>query len=527
MLLRALYLEDSSDDYTLVYREIARAGWEMDFERVETEQEFTTALKNKEWDIILADYNLPKYGGMNALHYVRSNGYEHPFILISGTIGEDAAVECMRAGANDYILKDNLRRLNLAIKREVEDSIIRRERHRAADEMVRLEGKLRQAQKMEAMGRLAGGIAHDFNNILTAILGHAEIASMQLEGHPVKGNLQQVIKASQRARDLVQQILAFSKQKPTERKVAFLDPVLQEAVKLLRVTIPASVEIVTHSDASNAAVLVDTSQVHQILMNLGTNASHAMKETGGCLTLTLELVKVGSDIVRQNPNLKEGPHVCLSISDTGCGMDPSTLDKVFEPFFTTKAPGEGTGLGLAVVHGIVQAHEGAITVESKIGHGTSFRMYFPVVAAKIQTAIEPPKETPEGHGEHVLIVDDEPLILALSETMLESLGYRVTSHSHPDTALKDFQTRSEEFGVVITDLNMPGMSGLQLVRELLDARADIPVVLMSGYVGDMEHEQATRLGFHSMLAKPFTLRALAEGVADALKPQPAKVQKRA
>ena len=515
--LRVLYLEDNSDDFLLVHRELAKAGWSLEMRQAETEHDFVASVREGTWDIILADYNLPGYCSMAALDQVRRNGYDVPFILISGTIGEDVAVECMRAGANDYVLKDNMRGLNLAVTRELGEAAMRRDRRKWEEERAKLEMRLRQAQKMEAMGRLAGGIAHDFNNILTAILGHAEIASLQLADHSAKGNVDQVLKASQRARDLVQQILAFSRQRPAEKKVLVLESVVNEAAKLLRASIPAAVDIAVHIAPGSAAVLADPSQIHQTLINLGTNAAHSMKERGGRLDVSLDTCEVGADLVRQFPQLHAGPHVRLTLSDSGCGMDASTLDRLFEPFFTTKEPGDGTGLGLAVVHGIVQSHDGAISVESRPGAGTTFRIYFPVEASVPMPVRPTAPPLPRGNGELILFVDDEAAVLALAEAMLKNLGYTTKGCSHPDQALAIFRERPTDFALVVTDLSMPGMSGLDLAREILQAHPQTRIVLTSGYTGDLDMEQCQRLGFRGLLAKPFPLRLLGETIAKALR----------
>jgi signal transduction histidine kinase len=516
--LRVLYLEDNADDYLLVERELLKAGWAFTMHQVDNEHDFTRCVREGSWDVVLADFNLPGYGGMAALDFVRRSGYETPFILISGTIGEDAAVDCIRAGANDYVLKENLRRLNHAITRELGESVIRRERRKSEEERAKLETKLRQAQKMEAMGRLAGGIAHDFNNILTAILGHAEIAALQLEAHPAKGNIEQVLKASQRARDLVQQILAFSRQRPAEKKVIVLGGVVNEAAKLLRATIPAAVTMALNVSQCSSAVLADPSQIHQILLNLGTNAAHAMRERGGQLEVALDTCEVGADIVRHFPQLRAGPHVRLTVSDTGCGMDAATLERLFEPFFTTKAPGEGTGLGLAVVHGIVQSHDGAISVESRPGSGTTFRIYFPIVVAAPVAAKQPAAPPiPRGNGELILFVDDEASVLALAEAMLKNLGYTTKGYPHPEQALAAFREHCAEISMVVTDLSMPGMSGLDFAREVLAIQPEAKVILTSGYTGDLDQEQCERLGFRALLTKPFPLRVLGETLAKALR----------
>jgi CheY-like chemotaxis protein len=295
-----------------------------------------------------------------------------------------------------------------------------------------------------------------------------------------------------------------------------LDGVINEAAKLLRATIPAAIEMGVEVKAGNAAVLADPSQIHQILINLGTNAAHAMKERGGRLEISLDLCAVGADLVRQFSQLHAGPHARLTISDTGCGMDAATLERLFEPFFTTKEPGEGTGLGLAVVHGIVQSHDGAISVESRPGTGTTFRIYFPVVPAAPPQAKPAAPPVPRGKGELILFVDDEASVLALAEAMLKNLGYTTKGCSHPEQALAVFRERPNDFALVVTDLSMPGMSGLDFARELLAFHPPTRIILTSGYTGDLDQEQCARLGFRGLLTKPFPLRILAETVAAAL-----------
>ena len=517
--LRVLYLEDDSNDFRLIERELNTSGWALEIRQVHAEHDFVRMVRDHSWDVILADYHVPGYSGREALDYVRRSGYENSFIIISGTNDEEIAVESIRAGASDFVLKDNLQRLNLAIARELGEAGVRRERRKSEEERAKLETKLRHAQKMEAMGRLAGGIAHDFNNILTAILGHAEMAALHLteSPSPAMGNIEQVLTASKRAKDLVQQILAFSRQSPTEKKIITLDGIVREASQLLRATIPTSVGISVHIPPTNEPVLADPSQIHQILINLGTNGAHAMKERGGRLDITLETCEVGAPIVRQLPELRAGRHVKITISDSGSGMDVGTLERLFEPFFTTKAPGEGTGLGLAVVHGIVQAHEGAIAVESRQGIGTTFSIYLPAVApAPVQASPVSAPPMPRGKGQTILFVDDESSVLALAEAMLKNLGYVTLGFTHPEQALAVFQERQAEIALVVTDLSMPGMSGLELARRMLETSPHARIVLTSGHTGDLDIEQCSRLGFRGLLTKPFPLRSLAETISKAL-----------
>ena len=515
--IRVLYLEDDPHDFHLIHCELKSAGWILEIRQVQNEHDFVRLVRDNPWDVILADYKVPGYSGRAALDFVRRSGYENPFIMISGTNDEEIAVESIRAGASDFVLKDNLQRLNLVIARELGEARVRSERRKSEEERAKLETKLRHAQKMEAMGRLAGGIAHDFNNILTAILGHAEMAALHLADSPAMGNIEQVLKASRRAKDLVQQILAFSRQSPTEKKIITLEGIVREASQLLRATIPTSVGISVHIPPTNEPVLADPSQIHQILINLGTNGAHAMKERGGRLDISLETCEVGAPIVRQLPELRAGRHVKITISDTGSGMDAGTLERLFEPFFTTKAPGEGTGLGLAVVHGIVQAHEGAISVESRQGIGTTFSIYLPVVApALVQTPTVSAPPMPRGKGQTILFVDDESSVLALAEAMLKNLGYITLGCTHPAQALAVFQERHAEIALVVTDLSMPGMSGLELARRMLETSPSARIVLTSGHTGDLDIEQCSQLGFRGLLAKPFPLRGLAETISEAL-----------
>ena len=515
--LRLLYLVENPNDFRLIERELKAAGWALEIRQAYAEHDFVTMVHDAPWDVIIADYDVPGYSGMAALEYVRRAGYEIPFIIISGTGTEETAVESIRAGASDYVIKDNLQRLNLAIARELGEAGVRRERRKSEEERSKLETKLRHAQKMDAMGRLAGGIAHDFNNILTAILGHAEMAALHLADSPAMTDIEQVLNASQRAKDLVGQILAFSRQSPTEKKVITLEGIVREASQLLRATIPTSVGISIHIPPTNEAVLADPSQIHQILINLGTNGAYAMKERGGRLDMTLETCEVGAPIVRQFPELRAGRHVKITISDTGNGMDAGTLERLFEPFFTTKAPGEGTGLGLAVVHGIVQAHEGAIAVESRQGVGTTFSIYFPVVApAPAQSSPVSVPPMPRGKGQTILFVDDETSVLALAEAMLKNLGYVSLGCNHPAQALAVFQDRQSDIALVVTDLNMPGMSGLELARRMLEINPSARIVLTSGHTGDLDMEQCSHLGFRGLLTKPFPLRMLAEIISKSL-----------
>jgi signal transduction histidine kinase/DNA-binding response OmpR family regulator len=382
--------------------------------------------------------------------------------------------------------------------------------HRAEQTRARLESQLRQAQKMEAVGTLAGGIAHDFNNILTGILGNTELARFDLpENHPSHEALDELLRAAHRARDLVSQILTFSRQREQKRAVVQLWPVVCEVLKLLRASLPATIEINTHTAPQCPSVLADPSQIHQVVMNLCTNAAQAMSEKGGTLEVKQSAVDVDTDIATMNPQLRTGRYICLSVTDTGHGMDAVTLERIFEPFFTTKPPGQGTGLGLSVVHGIMQNHDGAITVYSEPGAGTTFNLYFPAVESEATSTPAALKSLPTGNGQHVLFVDDEAAVVQLGSSILIRAGYVVTGTTNPREALGLFMAAPEKFDLVITDLTMPRMTGTALSAELLRVRPDLPVILITGFASGMDDSKARELGIRALLHKPFSMHELA------------------
>ena len=385
----------------------------------------------------------------------------------------------------------------------------------------KLEAQFLQAQKMEAIGTLAGGIAHDFNNILTAIVGYAELGRMALEGNPeVREYLVAILQASSRASDLVRQILTFSRREQPERRVNSLRPVLVESLKLLRSSLPASVEFDTALATDAPSVLADATQVHQVLMNLGTNAWHAMKDRPGHLKVTLERCPVDAALAATQPRLRPGVYARISVGDTGCGMDEATQRRMFEPFFTTKPPGEGTGLGLAVVHGVMESHDGAVTVVSLPGQGTVFHLYFPAHAGEAAAPARPDEPAARGHGERILVVDDEEILVELMKRALTALGYRVEATADPAVALELVRADPRRFALVLTDQTMPGMTGLALAGEVRRIRPDLPVILMTGYGGASLAGEVRASGVRLILEKPPTIQELGAAVHTALTPQP-------
>jgi PAS domain S-box-containing protein len=389
----------------------------------------------------------------------------------------------------------------------------------------RLEAQFREAQKMEAIGQLAGGIAHDFNNILGAIGGNLYLAKQDAAEHSaILEYLENIAEATQRATELVREILTFSRQDKAERSPVKLNLIVKEALKLLRASLPAGIRIETDL-TDTPTVLASATAIHQVIMNLGTNAWHAMRNQNGVLKVELNILEAGEEVIKTHPDLNPGRYVQLSVSDTGCGMDRATLEHIFEPFFTTKAVGEGTGLGLAVVHGIMKSHDGGIYVYSQPGQGTRFVLYFPVVETEVMAKEIEAINIPRGRGEHILFVDDESVLAGLGKKMLERLGYIVTIKTDPLETITVVQDHPGMFDLVITDLTMPGMDGTTLGRRLLQIQPGLAIILTTGFSGLMTTEKVRELGFRELLIKPCTALALAETVHRVLQPAaPAKTR---
>ena len=382
--------------------------------------------------------------------------------------------------------------------------------HRDVTEGVRMEAQLRQAQRMEAIGVLAGGIAHDFNNILGALLGFAELARIKTTDPAVLPYIDQIVKAAERGRDLVGQILSLSRRREKEKRPLSVTPIVKEALKLIRSSVPSTIEIRPRFETDQDTIIGDPTEIHQVVMNLCTNAVHAMREGEGVLEVTLGQTEKGP-----SGGTDGGPSLEIVVRDTGEGIDTATLEKIFDPFFTTKKPGEGTGLGLSIVYGIVRDHQGTITVESERGRGSTFTVRLPLL-----TVPPPPQELetpaiPYGQG-RILYVDDEEPIAALGKEMLTSLGYEVTvCHGGPE-ALEVFRRDPQRFDLVITDMTMPHMTGAVLAAELLKIRPDLPVILMTGFSTQIDEEGAKRIGIRSFLLKPVSYLTLARTVKEAL-----------
>ncbi|MBU1706733.1 response regulator, partial [bacterium] len=366
------------------------------------------------------------------------------------------------------------------------------------------------------IGTLAEGIAHDFNNILAAMLGYTDMARKEIpKGNIARDDLEAVLKAGNRAKDLVKQILAFSRQTEHESQPIQIHPVVKEALKLLRASLPSTIEIREDINENCGAVMGDPTQIHQVLMNLCSNAQYAMKKKGGVLDVCLEAVDVDVEQARANPNLSEGPYVVLTVSDTGHGMDAGTLERIFEPFYTKKPVGEGTGMGLSTTHGIVRSCNGVIMVSSELGKGSTFRIYLPKLKGEASEKTSEEKIIPRG-SETILFVDDEEMLVELGQKMLGNLGYNVTARTSSIEALEAFRAQPDRFDLVVTDQTMPNMTGAELATEVMHIRPDMPVILVTGFSEAVTPEKAKQLGIRDYIQKPVVMAELGTAIRQVL-----------
>jgi len=385
----------------------------------------------------------------------------------------------------------------------------------AEEELLESETRLQQAQKMESIGTLAGGIAHDFNNILGIILGYTELALDDVpELNPARLNLEEIKTASLRAKDVVYQLLSFARKTKMEKKPTNIIPIIKESLKLMRSSIPTSIEIRQNIVRDVDTIVADPTQINQILINLCTNAGHSMPD-GGIIVVTLKNVELNENTAAKDTELNPGCYVNLTVSDTGHGISQEDIDRIFDPYFTTKEVGKGTGMGLAVVHGIVKRHNGLITVESELGKGTTFSIFFPVVEKEAVVETETDEELPSGN-ERILFIDDEESMVKMCRQKLERFGYQVESTTSPLDALDLFHSKPDQFDLVITDLTMPKMTGDKLVKEILNIRPDIPIILCTGFSEKIDEKKSKEIGASGYLEKPHDKRDLAQMVRQVL-----------
>ena len=636
--IRILYIDDYELDRELVKDVLEKEHGGFQVTEASNKQEFEALLKTHTFDVVLSDFNIAGFEGLQVLEAVRAHDPSIPVIIVTGTGSEEIAVMALKQGASDYVIKrpKHIQRLPQTIFAAMEKKTLRdqrqkdeinlkqseeryrtilenvlmgvyqvtvegkflfsnekliemlgyasyeeleaidniselyvraQERNHLVDEVIhkgflvgefefrrkdgqsiwvklhvrktkskegeiileglmedvtqirKMEAQLQQSQKLEAIGTLSGGIAHDFNNILSSIIGFTELSLDEVEhGTTLQNNLTEVLKAGNRARDLIKQIMTFSRKGEQERKPVQINPLIIETVRMLRSAIPTNIEIEEHITPEMLTIDANPTQMNQVMVNLVTNASHAIHENG-IIEIGLEAVSLDESIKNSYPDLLPGRYAKIFVSDNGCGIAKENLGLIFDPYFTTKDPDRGTGLGLAGVHGIVKTHGGHISVYSEVGKGTSFNVYFPIVdkTEKLQKTAEDP--IPTGN-ERILLVDDEQVILDLGEKTLKQLGYDVVVKNGGVEALTLFRADPDRFDLVITDMTMPKMTGDQLARELMKVRPNIPVILCTGFSSKISREQAKEIGIKAYAMKPLARREMAITVRNVLDGEP-------
>jgi signal transduction histidine kinase len=508
--LRVLVIEDDEDDALLLLRELRRGGYDPVHQRVETAQEMQEALRQK-WDLIVSDYSMPHFDPLSALRMLEEQDLDIPCILVSGSVDETTILDAMKAGAADYLMKDNLMRLVAAVDRELREADIRRERRR-------LEEQVRHAQKMEAIGRLAGGVAHDFNNLLTVITGYSELLlGAASVSDFTRTALEEIKKAAERGGSLTRQLLIFSRKQKILPKSVNLNDLVANMEKMLVRLIGEDVELVSVLKPDLGLVRTDVGLFEQVVMNLVVNARDAMPE-GGKVTIETANVSLNTPQVDLTP----GPHVMLAVSDTGIGMDAETQSHIFEPFFTTKEAGKGTGLGLATVYGIVKQCAGAITVYSEPGRGTAFRVYLP----RVDQPIEEVRSRPESLGslngsETVLVVEDDAEVRRLICEILRAKGYHILESTKGEEAIQIARGFQGPLPLVVADVILPEMSGPDVVRKVREAKPDIRALFISGYTDEAVLRHGMVEPGVMFLSKPFVPEDLARKVREVLGPRSA------
>jgi two-component system, cell cycle sensor histidine kinase and response regulator CckA len=512
--LGVLIVEDCEDDAVMVLRELKRAGYDVEFKRVDNSGALKASLAERPWNLVISDFSMPGFSGTDALKLVRSTGSDAPFIFVSGTMGEDAAVAALKDGAQDYLVKTNLKRLIPAVQRELREAEERRQRKR-------LEQHVSQLQKFEAIGRLAGGVAHDFNNLLGVILGQSEILLDRPHDKGMTRGLEMIRESARRGANLTRQLLAFGRRQVLEPKLLNINLILADVEKLLRRVIGEDIELVFQTDTKIGSVKADPGQLEQVIINLAANARDAMP-AGGKLTIATANVDLDEGYSNRRVVVRPGQYVQLVVSDTGCGMDKEIQAHIFEPFFTTKEQGKGTGLGLATVYGIVKQSGGYIWVYSELGHGTAFKIYLPIVEGAPETLryVEPSEELPRG-SETILVVEDDSSLREVTCEFLQSSGYTVIPAESPEAALRLAKAHNGSIHFLLTDVIMPKMNGRELATRLSQERPEMKVLYISGYADGI-----VRDGVHgaleeglAFLQKPCTRRALTRKIREILDSQ--------
>jgi two-component system, cell cycle sensor histidine kinase and response regulator CckA len=509
--LRVLVIEDSEDDTLLLLRELRRGGYEPTAQRVENAAEMEEALRQK-WDIIISDYSLPNFDPLRALRILQNQGLDIPCIVISGSVDESTILAAMRAGAGDYLMKDNLMRLTPAVERELREAEGRRE-------LRRLEEQFRHAQKMEAIGRLAGGVAHDFNNLLTVIIGYSDLllsTTTTTLPEPTRSALDEIRKAADRGGELTRQLLIFSRRQTLNPKIVHLNELVANMEKMLRRLIGEDIDLVTLFKPGLNEVVTDEGQFEQVIMNLVVNARDAMPN-GGKLTIETANVEVSARRVSADVDLAPGSYVMLAITDSGIGIDAETRSHLFEPFFTTKEAGKGTGLGLATAYGIVRQSGGEIAVYSEPGYGATFRIYLPSAHS---TEAPPPAKTANvsqrSGSETILLLEDDPKVRHLIRQVLAAKGYHVLEAASGEEAIRLVRNTQEPIHLLLADVVLPEAGGPVVAKQIAAFRPGLRTLFISGYTDETMSRHGILDSATSFLSKPFLPETLAEKVREVL-----------
>jgi signal transduction histidine kinase len=480
-------------------------------------REALSVLKKDIYDVALLDIMMPEMTGFELLDSLDRANLSTMFMIMTGDASMDYAIEAIRKMANDYIRKpfepdELLMRVEMVLKQKQ----VRDERKKVEAEKKSLEKQLLHSQKMETIGTLAGGIAHDFNNMLGIIIGSAELALESILPNDQVGKyLNKILTASGRAEEMVNRLLSFSRLADSEKKPVNFMNILDESLKLLRSSLPSNVEIRRDLPDTDCSIMANSTQMNQVIINLCNNAAHAMDKNGGILELRLDNVMLDEDQTSYG-NLETGKYIKLTVADNGHGIDSQIIDRIFDPYFTTKEPGKGTGMGLAMVHGIVKNHDGTIRVSSEVGKGTKFEILFPVIEADVVDASVPLKTASPKGKERILFVDDEELISDTMRLVMEQLGYRVNAFSKSDLALQEFLARPFDYDLIITDMIMPDMTGDVLAKKIREVRNDIPIIMSTGYNEKIDTDSARELGIMEIMVKPVRMNTLAKTIREVL-----------
>lgn len=637
--LNILIVEDSEDDAALIERKLRKNGYKLNLKRVEDKKQMERVLKEKKWDLIISDYVLPRFSGKEALNLAKEKQNGVPLILVSGKIGEAVAVEMLKQGASDFVMKDNLARLPSAVDHSLKDAQMLKEKRETEEELRKLahryhllsenvsdiiwtmdenkrftfvspsvhkimgyktdeiltkrldellvprhyqiaqdafdralkttkdkkleslsrdefevevickngstiwteskvsllrsprkkilgflgvtrdiserkniEKQSSQMQKMEALGTLAGGIAHDFNNILMPIIINSELLLWETPGEsPQHLYLEQTLEAAKRGKDLVKQILTYSRHSDVEKRPLNMVQAVKGIIKFMRSSLPSNIKIKKSFEFPRYIVDADAVQVQQVLMNIFQNAADAIGQEYGTIEVNLSHRDINPNNQKLYPDLESGSYLEITIKDTGCGVSSETVERIFDPFFTTKRPGKGTGMGLAVAKRIIKNHQGTVKFSSQKGKGSSVYIYLPQADVSYKDQELEDESIPTGK-ESLLLVEDEKEVALSLKRMLEKLGYRVTETDRAERSLKLIQKKDKSFDLIIADRVMPEMSGLELAQELKHLRLDIPIILISGYINSVDTEDAQNFGIKKLITKPVNVKDMAQAI---------------